>query len=264
MDLTQLMQALWEQYTQITPSAKKIHQLLGQGRDIVNDHIALRTMNIPGFGVKDLGFFFEALGYKQGGEYQFQQKKLYARHYQSENEQHPKIFISELLLEQCSDFVQSTMQALVQDIPRPLHQDPKLLFSGTHWHVCKQTYEQLLDESEYAAWFAAFGYRANHFTVSVNHLDMFTQLEDVNTYLKSQGFELNTAGGEIKGSADVFLEQSSTLADVTSVVFSDGALDIPGCFYEFAKRYPQPDGQLYQGFVAASADKIFQSTDAKK
>ncbi len=38
--------------------------------------------------------------------------------------------------------------------------------------------------------------------------------------------------------------------------------EIPSCFYEFAKRYPQADGELYTGFVAASADKIFESTNA--
>ncbi|MGB1300776.1 MAG: DUF1338 domain-containing protein, partial [Pseudoalteromonas tetraodonis] len=35
------------------------------------------------------------------------------------------------------------------------------------------------------------------------------------------------------------------------------------CFYEFAIRYPKPDGEIYTGFVAASADKIFESTNAR-
>lgn len=66
----------------------------------------------------------------------------------------------------------------------------------------------------------------------------------------------------MKGSPDVRLEQSSTMADKVSVTFSDGNQQIPGGFYEFAKRYPLPDGTLYQGFVEASADKIFESTDS--
>jgi hypothetical protein len=36
--------------------------------------------------------------------------------------------------------------------------------------------------------------------------------------------------------------------------------EIPTCYYEFARRYPLADGRLYQGFVAASADRIFEST----
>ena len=52
------------------------------------------------------------------------------------------------------------------------------------------------------------------------------------------------------------------MADNQDVTFSDETLEIPSCFYEFAQRYPLPNGELYQGFVEASADKIFESTNA--
>jgi len=81
--------------------------------------------------------------------------------------------------------------------------------------------------------------------------------------LKTNNFLLNDSGGEIKGSTDVYLEQSSTRADPTQVAFSDGTKTIPCCYYEFAKRYTMPDGKLFTGFVAQSADKIFESTDNK-
>src|SRR5690606_16585787 len=126
------------------------------------------------------------------------------------------------------------------------------LYSGTHWQVSQAEYKQLLAESEYAAWMSAFGFRANHFTVSVNYLPHFETLEAVNQTLKDNGFELNGSGGEIKGSPEVYLEQSSTMADRHPVAFSDGELTIPSCFYEFAKRYEIAPGQLYTGFVAAS------------
>jgi hypothetical protein len=51
------------------------------------------------------------------------------------------------------------------------------------------------------------------------------------------------------------------LADNIEVEFTDKKLVIPSCYFEFAKRYPLADGNLYQGFVAKSADKIFESTD---
>ena len=72
---------------------------------------------------------------------------------------------------------------------------------------------------------------------------------------------LNTSGGEIKGSPEVCLAQSSTMADSMPVAFSDATVAIPSCFYEFAQRYAMANGELYQGFVAASADKIFESTN---
>ena len=101
MTLTQLMQALWTQYTEITPSAAKIHALLGKNKGIVNDHIALRTMRYGNVGVDALGAFFTKLGYEEAGEYHFKAKKLYAKHFQSKDETQPKIFIEEL--EECSD-----------------------------------------------------------------------------------------------------------------------------------------------------------------
>lgn len=263
MTLTQLMEALWTQYTQITPSAKKIHALLGRNAPLVNDHIALRTMRYGDVGVDALGAFFTQLGYQEAGEYRFKAKKLYAKHFQSHDETQPKIFISELILEECSDFVRETLQGLVDQISADAPRSAALLYSGTHWQVDHTTYTKLLQESEYAAWFSAFGYRANHFTVSVNHLADFETLEAVNVYLVENGFRLNESGGLIKGSPEVCLEQSATLADPTIVAFSDGQQPIPGCFYEFARRYAMKNGDLYHGFVEASADKIFESTNVK-
>ena len=82
--------------------------------------------------------------------------------------------------------------------------------------------------------------------------------------LRSEGFDINEVGGEVKGSPQVYLEQSATMADKVFVKFSDGMQIIPGGFYEFAKRYPMENGELYQGFVEASANKIFESTDSSK
>ena len=74
---------------------------------------------------------------------------------------------------------------------------------------------------------------------------------------------MNEAGGEIKGSPDSYLEQSSTMANEVEVEFSDGTYTIPYCFYEFARRYEMPDGSLFHGFVANQANKLFESTDVK-
>ena len=106
------------------------------------------------------------------------------------------------------------------------------------------------------------GLRANHFTISVNHLKHPSSLQEVNALLKQAGFRLNHSGGEIKGSAEALLEQSSTLADRMSMTFAgDDRHEIPTCYYEFAIRYRDREGALFQGFVTASADRIFESTD---
>lgn len=260
-----LFRKLWENYCEVTPSAQRIHRLLdsSQGKAIVNDHIALRTFNLEKLNLEKLAAHFKALGYYQGGEYDFEAKKLYARHFEHPDPTVPKVFISELRVEQCSDALQETVHKLVDGVEPSVVTDSDFLCSGRHWDLDYATYQTLLEESEYAAWLAAWGYRANHFTVSVNHLSQFKTLEEVNQRLKKEGFRLNSSGGEIKGSPAELLEQSSTMADRAEVAFSDQTVSIPSCFYEFALRYAKPDGELYSGFVAASADKIFESTDSK-
>ncbi|MCF7513517.1 DUF1338 domain-containing protein [Pseudoalteromonas sp. L23] len=260
-----LFEHLWDNYLEVTPSAVKVHELLGstQKDDVINDHIALRTFNIEKVGLEKLAAHFKAVGYTECGEYHFEAKKLYAKHYEHQDPTKPKVFISELLVEKCSEELQAIVKDMVEQIDESAVTAENFLYSGTHWRVSHETYKQLLAESEYAAWMSAWGYRANHFTVSINYLKNFTTIEAVNQALKDNGFELNTSGGEIKGSPEVLLEQSSTLADHQNVQFNDGEFSIPSCFYEFALRYAKPDGEIYTGFVAASADKIFESTNAR-
>ena len=262
MNTNTFFDALWADYLNFAPSAGKIHQVLGGGHEIVNDHIALRTFNTSDLGLDAMEPLFLAMGYQRGGEYAFKTKKLLARHYEHPDITVPKVFISELLLQEFSDGLQAQVASQLAQMNMGGIRDAALLYSGRHWNLSHEQYQALLAESEYAAWLSAFGFRANHFTVNVNVLPGFDSVVQVNEKLKAEGFALNASGGEIKGSPEVMLEQSSTMADKVLVGFSDGRFEIPACFYEFAYRYPQADGSLYQGFVEASADKIFESTNA--
>lgn len=264
-DREALFQHLWDNYRSVTPSADKIHRLLAgtQGNHIVNDHIALRTFNLEKVALDKLAAHFLALGYREGGEYHFEAKKLYARHYEHPDPTAPKVFISELLVDQCSPQLQAIVEDLVAQVPASAVSAEDFLYSGTHWQLDYATYQTLLEESEYAAWVAAWGYRANHFTVNINQLAGFDSVAAINDVLKAEGFTVNSAGGEIKGSPEDLLEQSSTMADRAEVQFRDRSAVIPSCFYEFAKRYPTANGELYSGFVAASADRIFESTNSQ-
>ncbi|MFQ3276875.1 MAG: hypothetical protein ACI9F1_002085 [Colwellia sp.] len=261
--VTALFNDIWQQYLSVTPSAKKIHQLLGNGNDVINDHVAYRTFNHPKINLVQLAKGLLALGYTECGQYDFSAKKLDAKHFEHTDSTMPKVFISELRVEEFSSEVQEIIIGLIAQLPDDVSDRNDFLYSGRLWEISSKDYDTLLNVSEYAAWLAAWGYRANHFTVSINHLAGYEDIEVVNTTLKEAGYELNTNGGEIKGDKVVKLEQSSTLADKASVNFSDKTREIPSCFYEFAKRYPMANGELYCGFVAASADKIFDSTNAK-
>ncbi|QIA62291.1 DUF1338 family protein [Vibrio astriarenae] len=259
----QLFAELWQDYiTRLCPSAQQVHQLLEEETPLINDHIALRTFNIAPLGIETLAKPFLALGYKEGGDYVFESKKLLAKHYEHTDPALPKVFISELKVEECSTQLQAIVARLVAQLDANQLLSPAFLFAGRLWSLSHQDYLELAKESEYASWFAAHGYGANHFTVSVNQLNAFEEVVEVNNQLRESGFVINESGGEVKGTPEVLLEQSSTMADRVRVAFTDGEFEIPGGFYEFAKRYPTASGELYSGFVAASADKIFESTNS--
>ena len=260
--VTSLFEKIWQQYLTVTPSANKIHHLLGNGNDIINDHVAYRTFNIEKVNLDKLAQHLLSIGFTECGQYDFSAKKLTAKHFEHSTSTIPKVFISELRVEEFPDRIQQIIHNLVDQIPDNISEQTDFLYSGRPWQISSTDYKTLLAKSEYAAWLAAWGYRANHFTVNINHLEGFDSIIDVNNSLKKAGYTLNSTGGEIKGDERVKLEQSSTLADKAKVDFSDITLEIPSCFYEFAKRYPLDNGELYTGFVTASADKIFESTNA--
>jgi len=261
---SELFDQLFTEYRNLNPSVKKIHQLFeNTGEELINDHIAFRTLNFPEISIDKLAQPFIENGYKEKGNYCFEEKKLTAKHYELPNiPSAPKIFISQLMVDQLSEQSQKLVNKFYQILKLNLNLDTSLLFGGNFWGIPEYPiYEQLLQESEYAAWFYVFGFRANHFTVNTNYLERFDSLEAVNEFLKNNDYQLNTSGGEIKGTPAQYLEQSSTLADIVPIQFTDKEHLIPACYYEFARRYPLPTGELFNGFIASSADKIFESTN---
>jgi hypothetical protein len=262
---SEILDALWRDYVATTPQAERIQRLLAaRGERVLNDHVALRTYGLPGIGIDALAKPFEALGWrKQPDHYRFTDKKLVARYWRHDDPALPKVFISELCVEELSAAANQIIGRLVAQLPRGFGERPDLPWAGRPWTVRRAEYESLLLESEYAAWVAAFGFRVNHFTVFVNALTTFPDLQSLNAFLLDHGFTLNESGGAIKGTPSQCLEQSSTRADSIDVELAGEVLRVPSCYYEFARRYPLPSGELFQGFVPASADKIFESTDAK-
>jgi len=264
MNTEQIFEKLWQQYALENPSAGKIYNLFqDSGEKVVNDHVAFRTFNDPRVGIDVIARPFVEAGYVPRGEYEFKVKKLKARHYELPGQpESPRVFISELILEEFSDELQNTIRKGLDSISGTVLNSPELIFKGRLFDpVSHEVYERLREESEYAAWLYVYGYRANHFTVSINYLKNFEGIEEVNSFLKENGYVLNSSGGEIKGNPSQLLEQSSTLADRVEVSFEDGRHVIPSCYYEFARRYKDELGKLFSGFVAGSADKIFESTD---
>ena len=264
MNYNNIFDRLWKDYTTHNPDTKKVYDLfIAEGETVINDHIAFRTYNHPSISIDILARVFIENGYVFNGDYRFEQKKLLAKHYEHISDPFaPRVFISELLVEEFSDYLQNVVSDWIGKIPASLPGSDDLIYSGnSSGKPSFEVYKKLSEESEYAGWLYVNGFCANHFTVSVNVLKKYDTLEKVNAFLKSNGFSLNDGGGEIQGTPAELLEQSSIKAGMIKVKFLEGEFDIPGCYYEFAKRYPDADGKLYSGFIAKSADKIFESTN---
>jgi hypothetical protein len=254
--------------------------------EIENDHIAFRTLGVPSLGIASLERVFLHYGYVPRDWYDFPAKKVTARWYGPPEERHPRVFISQLRVHELSADSRAIIrrytdrivadpvdtldlddgEAVVRFLHEPLWQSPT-------W----AEHERLRAESEFAAWVIYNRYYLNHFTIAVHGLPApYDRLERFNAFLEDHGFTLNDAGGTIKTSADGKLLQSSTVAAMVEAFFGDGrggveVHRIPGSYVEFAERRVLDEfaglprdailrEHRREGFEAASADKIFEST----
>ncbi|WP_430809537.1 MULTISPECIES: DUF1338 domain-containing protein [unclassified Carboxylicivirga] len=256
--------------------------LIENPSDIENDHIAFRTIGEPQLGIQSLEKIFLHHGYTARDDYYFEHKKLNARWYAPPDDRLPRIFISELRV---NDFPAS-IQQLIRSFTNEVRTDPvdqldlddangvdNFLHSPL-WHTPSwQEYETLAAASEYAAWTIYNKYYLNHFTISVHNLPApYNRLELFNQLLTDIGIQLNTSGGVIKISQDGLLKQSSSVSHLIDATFAnDETHPIAGSYVEFAERKILPEflhlppdkiGRKHRrdGFETANADKIFEST----
>lgn len=266
MQVDQFFAALWDSYTSVTPQAQRIQALFKQhGENVINDHIAFRTFANSPIALEKLEPILTDLGYQAYGAFRFESKHLKARCYKHQSQADaPKIFLSELLSDELPTDCQAIINKLVEQIPDDVVQGPEIFWSKCLWQpIAEQDYLTLAQHSEYAAWLSTMGLQANHFTVSINHLTQTPSIQEVNQLLLDEGYTLNQTGGLIKGSPELYLEQSSTMADKIEFTFAEGETRvIPSCFYEFALRHKQPNGELFDSFIEGNADKIFDSTNS--
>lgn len=255
-----LLDRLWSDYIGLNPQAQRIRQLLADRGDRVrNDHIALRTLRHPKLGIDATARLFERHGYRACDEYDLPGQRLYARYYESDAPDLPKILISELVLEDCSRALRGMVDSMMRQVRTEELAEDAFVLGGRLWHpVLKDSYAALRRESEYAAWVAAFGLRASHFTVAVNDLDSFDSLVALNAFLKQEGVALDHSAGEIRGSSSEFLEQSCTAPTPCEMQFADGVAEVPGGCYQFAYRHPLPSGERFPGFIASAVEWMLE------
>src|SRR4051794_21719954 len=68
--------------------------VIGSQDDIVNDHIAFRTLGVPHLGIASFEKIFLSFGYTKRDYYYFEGKKLDAYWFSPPAEGYPRIFVS--------------------------------------------------------------------------------------------------------------------------------------------------------------------------
>ncbi|KAK2990799.1 hypothetical protein RJ640_012700 [Escallonia rubra] len=275
-------------YLSRNPTAKAILELVGSVNNdqICYDHLAFRTFGVNGHGIDSLARFFLDFGYTQREELKFPAKKLKALWYSPPDVPHldsgscvngplPRIFISELLVDQMSPKTQEIVRKYTEiSGTGNKHAALASALGSLTWEKPKHSeFEELARESEYAAWTLVNGYAVNHVTISAHRLKSHLRdIKSLDRFIEDNGFKLNSEGGVLKVSPDGLLLQSSTVADTISFQFSDNITDSVPCSYiEFAERLllPQyknlPENEVKEfhrrdGFEVGNADKIFEST----
>jgi len=266
MQVQEFFSRLFADYVGVTPNAQRIHDFVeAKFGAVTNDHVAFRTIASPRLGLQEFEAPFLSWGYRRDNAYHFPHKHLRAYGYIPEDDRLPLVFLSELLLDEMPLLVRTWFEHALEQANDQLTPFPELLLGARPWEMPTfADYERLNQHSPYAAWLSVWGFRANHFTIAVHALPTRPGLRTLLNALIEHGVVMNTEGGLIQGTRADCLEQASTRAEPRRVQFSGGEThEIPSCYYEFAERHVGHDGQLYRGFVAQSANNIFESTTAR-
>lgn len=286
--LDKVLEGLMNRYKERVPDVFAIiNETIKEGvikyaNEIENDHIAFRTMGVPFLGIQSLEKIFLHYGFKRMDHYFFPAKKLDAFWYTPPSPEYPRIFISELRVQDLSENAQHIIHSYTDEVTadpvNSINLDDanavdNFLHSGLWQLPTLEDYLTLSKESEYAAWVIYNRYYLNHFTISVHNLkDGYNTIADFNAFLERNGFTLNDSGGKIKVSEDRSLLQSSTVAEMIEATFANGVNHrISGSYVEFAERKVLEQFQNLpyseikrahrrEGFEANNADKIFEST----
>jgi Domain of unknown function (DUF1338) len=290
--LQTILDGLMRRYSERVPDVGRVishmiqRGMIAKASDIENDHIAFRTMGVPKLGIQSLEKIFLHCGYQRRDAYHFEGKKLDAFWYSPPEPIHPRIFISELRVQDLSEEAQRIILSYTQEVAvDPVteldlndgHQVDHFLHRPLWRTPTWSDYQRLLEESEYAAWVIYNRYYLNHFTISVHNLPApWNTIDRFNEFAEAAGVQLNNSGGKIKTSPDGLLIQSSSVAQLVDAEFAgeNGKTEvhtIAGSYVEFAERRVLPEfsnlpaseiGRKHRrdGFEASNADKIFEST----
>ncbi len=296
---TELFSRLWQQFIERVPYAATYKEMVeSKGGKVVNDHIAFRTFNTrtgeqPG-GILAIRHILTCLEYRPVEKYKFPKEKLSAVHFEHPNKTLPKIFVSQLEVENLPEWVQLLIQGAVKDTSYLLSDksiellnvlkvngelpseaagfllDDLFRYFRRPWGIPnKEDVLKLNDVSQYAAWVMLHGNSVNHFTALINHQDVedWPDLDATVEAMKAAGVPMKE---KIEGEKGNKLRQTATLAvkEDVEVKGENGIENIiwTYAYYELAERgFVTENGEkkLFDGFLGEQAARLFGLTKTR-
>ena len=288
--------ALLDDLLQRVPTGRAyVEDTVAEGRRLVFDHGALRTVDLAGMGALPAGRLaitrvLEPLGYSLSAVYPLGRLGMTGRSYTQADfpEDLPQFFVSELHPGRFSSRFQGAVARVTANSRDPLNAEdlrrldrlgargelpiadaeallPKLLscFSRRHSTPQLSDYEILLAESAEMAWIATEGAAFNHATDRVADLDAVVERQRrLGRPLKDR-IEVSRSGR---------VKQTAFKADRVERDFLDAEGHVihrqcPGSFFEFIERETLADARtgaqrLDLGFDSGNAQGIFKMTEA--
>ena len=281
-----LIEKLWVKFITSIPNAAEILR----DRQPVLDHLAIIDLPSQHSGIPVLQRIFAALGFVPKGSGYLPEKTNDFIWMMPEDNTHklateslPQIvladFRSNLLTQktqQILDKFTSSMalfdfnlfEQYLQHLPNTTENIVNMVFDYLNWQpVVLPTlaeYNYVKHENQLIAWVMLFGRKINHFGLSIHHLEGEQNLLAFNKNIHAIGIALNAQGGEIKGSKQYGIEQSSTLGKNISITLDKASIEVRDSFLEFVWRYPiKPNPRLWSdyftGFIPYNANSVIES-----
>ncbi|MBU7585046.1 MAG: DUF1338 domain-containing protein [Nostoc sp. TH1S01] len=293
-----LWESLWQEYKARVNYAQIYQNMItAAGGTVANDHIAFRSLRLIidspqgeiNLGINHLAQIAETLGYEVAGEYKFAATHLYARHYQHPQAAEfdlPKLFISELIVDELPENIAQLIYQTVSKIPdkiissfTPVFPDENNLASITQqlkqifirpWQIpLRSVVEEVNKTTQYGAWVLLHGYAVNHFTGYINRQNTaaYPDIDTTADALANLGVPMKA---EIEGDVSSGLRQTATQAVTEMVTVLDDSsqteIQIPWtyAYYELAQRYLIEDEpgkpKLFDAFLGKNAQQLFEMT----
>ena len=290
--LDKLLSELWSVYLKRVKYAQKYVDLVeNRGGSAVNDHIAFRTINAPmanyPSGREGIARIITNLGYQAKADYKFPDKHLTATHFEHEDSDLPRIFISQPEVSELPEDTQALILEAISDAKVDFEpfgdkleeksfnvQDEVAILENLMRFFCnkarpwsppkEETIEAVNKVSQYAAWTLLHGNSVNHFTAYVNkqNVEEWPDIDTTVAGLREAGIPMKE---KVEGQPGSILRQSATEAvtEIAAVVDKNGEhkwLKWSYAYYEIAERGLDENGCLFTGFLGPQATHLFEMT----